>query len=441
MTAMQTQSSNQPLQPLDEPLAVVSCDGHIGPRLVEDLRPYCPQKYLQAFDEYVERLRSEQLEQSARTLLGESDSEDAARLMKMFDDMMAIDGHHDMHARLADMDHDGVTAEVIFPSSHNGQSEPFIQSDLFLDPLRGDTELFAVGMRIYAEWLADAVKVSPQRFIGLVTPPLWDIDASITTVKWAAQAGLKGVFLLMPRPGFKRYDHPDWEPFWAVCEDLGLTLNAHSGAPLEDAVHGPHEFCMHEIETAGWPARKAVHQMIFSGVFERHPKLKLILTEQNFDWWVSSRREFDSSFAMHRGQLKHLSRKPSEYMASNVYIGGSFLAPFEAADAVQHAYTGNVMWGRDYGHIEGTFVPTVDIDPATNPSRLSLRHAFSNIPAAAIQQMASDNALEVYQLDRAELTRVAKSIGAPSLKELMTPIHAIPSNGGALAFRQIGAWA
>jgi Amidohydrolase len=184
-----------------------------------------------------------------------------------------------------------------------------------------------------------------------------------------------------------------------------------------------------------------VHQLIFSGVFERHPGLKLVLTEQNFDWWVSSGREFDSTYENHRSQLNsEVKRRPSEYMKTNIFIGASFIVPFEAEDAVANEYTPNVMWGRDYGHIEGTFVVTADDNPATNPGRLAMRHGMSGVPPVDIRQIMSDTAIDFYGLDRGKLQAIAERIKSPTLTELSTPVESIPENGGMLAFRKIGAW-
>jgi predicted TIM-barrel fold metal-dependent hydrolase len=436
---------------LDRPLAVVSCDGHAGPRLVEDLRPYCPRTYLSEFDDYVVQ-NGEMKKAMAKGggLMGSPVDEEGnvdPRGVRLAEAMAMINtttGHYDIAQRLRDMDMDGVCAEVVFPSSHNGESEPFIMSDQMLDPINGNVELFGVGLRIYAEWLVDACKQADGRLVGLITPPLWDIEASIETVKWAHAKGLRGVFLLMPRRGVARYDRPEWEPFWAVCEDLGMNLYTHSGAPGDEdigMVRGPAIIAVAEIEIGGWPARKPAHQLIFSGVFERHPKLKLIFTEQNFDWWVSSAREFDSVYLGHRQQFKPvIKRKPSEYMADNCFIGASFLAPFEAEDAVAHGYTGNVLWGRDYGHIEGTFVVPGAADPATNLTRLSMRYALANVPPADIRKMVSENAIDFMGLDADKMAAISARIGCPSLTELTTPIQAIPENGGILAFREVGAW-
>lgn len=428
---------------MNKPLPVVSCDAHAGPRLKEDLRPYCPPKLLEKFDEYVaqnEKMKAN-VDMGAMFAMGR-DPDDAIRFKNAIKNINSTTGHYDAAQRLKDMDQDGVTAELNYPTTHNFESEPFIMSDLFLDPANGDKELLAAGSHIYASWLADWCSAAPDRLLGVVTPPLWDIEASIKEVEWAAKKGLKGIFLLSPRPGIKRYDSPAWDPFWAICEETGLHLHTHAGAPFPQIESQTSMIAMMEIELGGWPARQAMHQLIFSGVFERFPKLKIVFTEQNFEWWAASAREFDSTYMNHRAQLlSQVKRKPSEYMASNVFIGGSFLAPFEAEDAVRNGYTDNVMWGRDYGHIEGTFVVTEDDDPETNPSRLSMRYAFANIPPADVRKMTCDVAVAFYGLDVVKLTKIAQQINAPTLKELTTPIQAIPANGGMLAFRQIGAWA
>lgn len=428
---------------MNRPLTVISCDAHAGPRLKEDLRPYCPQKYLEKFDAYAGQMEAMKAGFSPGEMFAAGrEPEDAARYKQAMENINSTIGHYDVTQRLKDMDKDGIVAELNYPTSHNFESEPFIMSDLFIDPVKGDTELLAVGSHIYATWLADWCRHAPDRLLGVVTPPLWDIEASIKEVEWAAKNGLKGVYLLSQRPGIKRYDSPAWDRFWATCQETGMHLHTHSGAPFPEIESHTSMIAMAEIELGGWPQRQAMHQMIFSGVFERFPKLKIIFTEQNFDWWTASAREFDSTYVNHYGQLKDVvKRKPSEYMKTNVYIGASFIAPFEVADAVKNGYTDNVMWGRDYGHIEGTFVVTDDDNPETNPGRLSMRYAFAGTAPATISKIVGENAIDFYGLDRNKLAAIAAKINAPTLQELSTPIKAIPKNGGILAFRQIGAWA
>src|SRR5882757_343824 len=89
----------------DEPLVLVTADSHVGPRLNEDLRKYCEQKHLAAFDEWVGAVQSgimthyEELPASTRDAI---------------DWNAQSEGHFDVHARIRDMDADGVAAEVVF---------------------------------------------------------------------------------------------------------------------------------------------------------------------------------------------------------------------------------------------------------------------------------------------------------------------------------------
>ena len=92
-------------------------------------------------------------------------------------------GHHDPAARLADYDHDGVAAGVMFHGSMNMEPIPFISSGLGKAKTYDDRDLAGVGMKIYNRWLADFVAGSPHRHIGLAYLPMWDVDAAVAEVR------------------------------------------------------------------------------------------------------------------------------------------------------------------------------------------------------------------------------------------------------------------
>jgi predicted TIM-barrel fold metal-dependent hydrolase len=124
---------------------------------------------------------------------------------------------------------------------------------------------------------------------------------------------------------------------------------------------------------------------------------------------------------------KSLSRKPSEYWATNCYIGGSFLAPFEVAQ--RHSIgEGNLMWGADYPHQEGTWPNTL----------LAIRYAFNETPIQDVRRILGENAVQVFGLDSVVLHDVASRIG-PTPLEISLPVDAgeIPEHRG-LAFREGG---
>ena len=94
-------------------VVVVSVDTHIGPRLKEDLRPYCPSEHLDEFDRFTDRA----------TQLKETVAGVASFLLNHPN--LQTEGHYDSRARLADYDYDGVAAGVIFHASENFEPMPF----------------------------------------------------------------------------------------------------------------------------------------------------------------------------------------------------------------------------------------------------------------------------------------------------------------------------
>jgi predicted TIM-barrel fold metal-dependent hydrolase len=271
--------------------------------------------------------------------------------------------------------------------------------------------------------------------------PMWDVDAAVNEVEWAADHGFAGVNFPVPRPELVHYDDPVWEPFWSVCDDAGMLLATHSGGAADP--RDLNRFWYFQFEAGGAANRRALFRLIFGGVFERHPGLTLMLTEQPGDWWRSTMAELDSVHLQYPelndpGQPYFCPRRPSEYCASNVLIGASFLAPFEAALAVDEGYAANVCWGRDFPHPEGTWKPHGSDDEPT--TRLQLRYTFSDVAPADIERMTGGNVVRRLGLDADALRAVAERIGAPTLTELATPIAAIPDHVGIFSFRTVGPW-
>jgi predicted TIM-barrel fold metal-dependent hydrolase len=181
--------------------------------------------------------------------------------------------------------------------------------------------------------------------------------------------------------------------------------------------------------------RRPMQRMIFAGVFERHPNLKVIFTEHPGDWWRIKLADMDSI-----GYMAGLTKLPSEYAKQNIFIGASFQARFEAIDAIDHDYWQNIIWGNDYPHVEGTW--TYKEDPNETPSsHLSLRYTYHDLDPVKVKAMLGLNGVRVYNLDGEYLHKVAQGINAPTLREALTPIDSIPENHGMWAFRQSAAFA
>ena len=436
-----SEPSNTGVVETSTPLAVVSADSHIGPRLVEDLRPYCPKRYVERFDEFVGRHRAARAGGMERALRTQRPA--AAR---QSDANARTAGHHDMNARLRDMDSDGIAAAVIFHGSQNGEPIPW-ESNVALirgdDPTQEELELMGVGRHMYNRWLADACSVEPERHAGCAQLPTWDIDATVKEIEWARQAGLRTVNWPAPRIGGLEYDEPDWEPVWSACEALDMPLTTHAGAVVpgmfrSDPQLSRHRWALIHLEAGGWPSRRGMHRMVFSGVFQRHPNLKLVLTEVAGGWWPYTMREMDSTYRDNYAALNEfLPNPPSYYCRANVYIGASFIAPFEVEEAVREGYSQNVLWGQDYPHPEGVWSYRED---GVSVTRLHLRNSFCPAAPDEARRMLSENATAVYGLDHNALQRVAERINSMSLDEIGVPIDSEPDSYSK-GFRKIGPWA
>lgn len=430
------------MTPHDEttPVVIVSNDTHIGPRLVEDLRDYCPASHLDDFDAFASTVATQRAK--ADSMLAGSGFLDHPNLR--------TPGHHDSPARLADYDHDGVAAGVMFHGSMNMEPIPFIESGLGKGRTSGHHELTGVGMTIYNRWLADFVSQAPNRHIGVAYLPMWDIDAAVSEVEWAREAGLRAVNFPAMRDGeLPEYNRPVWEPLWSACEALRMPLVTHVGAGTNARYSGLEGVALLQIESGGFTSRRAVWWLTFAGVFERHPDLKLMITETPGNWFPSTAAELDAVWAfydakrdepLNKALLAQVPRRPSEYMARNVYYGASFASPYEVEQAVANGLSLQLLWGSDYPHLEGTFVYR-DGREMPSVTRLALRNTFCGVPAADTLRMVSQNAIEIYGLDADALQVIARDIDAPTLNDLATPIDEVPAGASITAFRSgSGGW-
>jgi predicted TIM-barrel fold metal-dependent hydrolase len=415
---------------LDRPAVIVSSDSHVGPRLEEDLRPYCPAAWLEEFDN--DMSKQKYLAEKAERIAAE-----AGEPAPHSHPNLALPGHYDPAANIADMNAEGIASQVLFHFSQNGENFPWVGQGLWTIY---DFERGAVAYEIYNRWLADFCSVEPARHIGLAYLPTWDIDAAIVEMRRCRESGLKAINFPPPsRPNHTEYNDPRWDPFWAAAAELDMALVTHaSGAAHFDYHGGPSGTAIMIFESGGYMARRAVWWLAMSGVFERHPGLRLVITEQFEGWWRQTLHEMDVVGGRF-GPDMALAKPPSEYARSNVFIGASFLSPGMATDAEQHGYDTNIVWGSDYPHVEGTFL-NLD-DPTAEPiTQLSLRNTFGDVGPAAAERMLGTNGIRAFGLDAAALRAVAERIEAPSLRTLTTKPTSLPEiPEGSMAFSgQVG---
>lgn len=335
--------------------------------------------------------------------------------------------------RVGELADDGVVAEVVFPNT----VPPFFPTGALIarQPQPEEFRLRLAGIRAHNRWLADWCAGQPGRRAGVGQVFLNDVDEAIADAKAIKSSGLTGGILLPTIPPDAKHivplHAPDYDPLWAVCEDLGIPVTNHGGGGLPDYGAYPASSVMWLAEASLF-GRRPLTQLIMSGVFERFPRLRFVVTEQGCSWVPPLLKQLDSFHdQMSRGrvgELKYgpdevLPMKPSEYFARNVWIGCSFPSPAEAA--ARHLIgASRFLWGSDYPHHESTYPH----------SRAGLRLAFGHDSSAEeLQQVLGANAAHVYGFDLEALAPIAAKVG-PTPEEILAPFDGVPVGATSPAF-------
>jgi predicted TIM-barrel fold metal-dependent hydrolase len=390
---------------------VISSDCHAG-LLPEKYRDYLDPQYREIFDQALPIQSEMAVKASEKFLIKEINDEWREGIEQ------ELTGAWDPAERTKMLDKDGIAGEIIFPdgiTEHN--AGPFGASlGLPVDNIM--PELQWAGAHAHNRWLAELCSTAPERHHGVaLIPLLWDVDQAVEHLQWVVDNGLRSVMIPHIVSDKDHYHHPKYDPFWAACEDAGVILNIHSGAapmsdffgksfPEDDGTEYPGAVGMYVSEVMWWTYRP-LNFMIWGGVFERFPKLKLAIAEAGTAWMIPSMMRMldhnytDVQFSAKLGDFRdHLSMKPSDYFKRNVAIGASCM-PRADAEARHDIGLRQIMWGSDYPHPEGTWPNTKD----------QMYDTFRGLPEDEIGLMLGENAIDFYGFDRAKLTEIAQRIG------------------------------
>lgn len=388
---------------------VISSDCHAGLR-PQEYREWVDPKYREIFDAALP-IQIEQTEVAAKRFLVDEINEDWRQGHER-----GLTGAWDHEARNEVLDGDGIAAEIIFPDGITEMNSPPFGAGISLPPEGIDPDLQWAGARAHNRWLADLVARQPDRRIGVaIIPALWKIEDTIAEIRWAHENGLKGLMFPVQWGPQPPYHHPRYNPVWEVAEDLGMVINFHSGpAPTSDyfgdltdpnAPDMPGAVGIYVSEVCWFNARPLTF-LIWGGIFERYPKLKVSITEGTVVWVPEYLNLLEHRYSQTRESQKlgdytsHLSMSPTEYFNRNVMLGASCLSRREALMRDQIGVK-NIAWGSDYPHPEGTW-------PVT---REQMYTSLDGLPATDIEAILGGNAIEFYGLDPAPLKPHAERIG------------------------------
>ncbi|MFJ6569236.1 amidohydrolase family protein [Streptomyces sp. NPDC091292] len=415
---MSDQVSSAANQGSSKPFTIVSADSHVG-LLPEEYRPYLDPQYRPALDDYIQ---DNLVFQSLFRKLGYPFPPE---ILDVIDTRGAISsggvaGFWDAHRRLRIQAEDGLVAEVLHPGGP-------IAITPWADPgtRRVSEELRAAGTAAYNRFLADFCSVDRKRLLGVPSTYPWpDMEAAARTVRWAAEQGMVGVY--PARFAGAKDDLPpiydrSWDPFWAACAETGIKVHLHAGSgkpqgfmltrikgALERAGQGPDALA--QIFESIFDERRPLWQLMWSGVFDRFPELRVVFVEIR-SYWIPPTLDALTRKNEEAGGVLKLT--PWEYWERNCSVTPTFMRLTDL-DVRENVGLNKVMFGSDYPHAEGTWPNTLDF----------LRFVLDDVPETDARAILGDNAIDFYGLDRAYLENLGAQHG-PKPADILGQAHTV----------------
>ena len=281
-------------------------------------------------------------------------------------------------ARIDDMDKEGVDAQVLYPT---------VGGQILGKPFK-DTELLAAVCRAYNDWSLEYCGIAPDRLCMAAMLPIQDPVLAIEEAQRTAQKGAS-CFYVRPNPvqGRNLY-HESYESLWTALEELNRPVCIHdSGSPYWPSfgermdTHTSGHIIAHPFE-----AMVAMMSLIWYGVIENHPNLKIVHVEADAGWlpyWLQ-RMEQHWGFS---GNAEHpaLKKRPTEYFKSNFIVAcrGDEMTLPSVCQLVGDDY---ISFNTDYPHPDGTW-PQGMANLEEQP-----------LPEASIRKIFWDNAAPLFGL-------------------------------------------
>jgi len=284
-------------------------------------------------------------------------------------------GGWDADARLEDMDADGIAAEVLYPSV----GMTLAQSK--------DIDYQLACIRAYNDWLVELCEGGKGRLAGLAMIPTVDVDAAVSEVERAHDAGLRGA-MVPGRPPEGHYAEARFDPLWAAFADRGMPVSFHilTGGMGGDPTLGSGIILMglmmpvHQIQ-------QTLLLLIFGGVFDRFPSLKVVSAEHDAGWVAHFAYRMDQMSERHVNWLGHGRvnlRPPSEYLRENCWY--TFQKDPVAVETRARVGLGQLMWASDYPHSDSTWPH----------SRKVIERDFEGVAESDVAAIVHDNAAALY---------------------------------------------
>jgi predicted TIM-barrel fold metal-dependent hydrolase len=291
-------------------------------------------------------------------------------------------GARDIGLRMKDLDNEGIWAELVFPSLG-------MWSSSFRTP-----EVIREALRVSNDWAWETIEKASPRLVATAQVSTLVIEDAVAELERVAEIGYRAVFMpVTPHPLQKDYNQDVWEPFWAAAEAANIVIAFHIGTdPINLSskagpgimYRGPGGAVLNYTETT-FGGQRAVMKLVACGALDRHPDLKVLVSEGGATWVPFVADRMEEGYRQHAMAVRpKLSRSPKEIIYSQVYA--SFQHDESAVAACTAMGFDNVMWGSDYPHMEGTFGHTQE----------TLHHLFDDVDPAVRHRITVGSFTELF---------------------------------------------
>jgi predicted TIM-barrel fold metal-dependent hydrolase len=300
----------------------------------------------------------------------------------------------DPKERLRLMDSLGIDAQVLYPNSIGIGGQHLRKS---ID----DPKILQLCVQLYNDAMAEVQEESSNRLLPMPIMPAWDIRECVREAQRCAAMGYRGINMTAdPQDsGSPDLGHTAWDPLWEVCADLNLPVHFHIGAS---------DSAMAYFGTTYWPSQddyvkpaiggaslfqnnsRVLLNSAYSGMFDRHPNLKMVSVESGIGWVPFMLEAMDYELEENAPEWFHkLQKLPSEYFRDNWYATFWFE---KGRGDLQHLIDtvgeDNIMFETDFPH------PT-----SLHPDPLEMvREKIASLRPETQRKVMSGNADKLYRL-------------------------------------------
>jgi predicted TIM-barrel fold metal-dependent hydrolase len=298
-------------------------------------------------------------------------------------------GAVDLDARMADMDMEGIDAEIVFPTSG------------MLNYLIEDADTEYASAQVYNDFNDRFLAPRLDRFVRCGLLPVRNFANTVAEMERLAAKGFTAAMLPSQIPeGVPFYNNKAWDPVFDAAQRLGVVLTLHTatGRPDVRPENGPGGAIINYTDQM----RDAIHSimyMVAGGTLDRFPQARVMVVESGASWLAGLAERMDEVAEGHELFVKpKLSLKPSEIIRRQV----SAAFQYDRACIMSRSVTGHegLIWGSDYPHHEGTFPNSrkvldhlfddIDITEREKADIIGLNGArLFRLPHPAVQQQAA----------------------------------------------------